>query len=272
MSMGSAVSPESVGQAQGKLHACVPPDGNWNGGSVLVLPGGGYQRVCLKHEGTDVCQYLSRLGYVAYALDYTLEPVGWHGRAARVEPAIEDGVAALRTIRRKAAEGGMDPAQVAVIGFSAGGHLATCIARALAESASDAEMKPRTIVQAYSDAYSDICPYHRGPEIKTTLMLRRCSCKPAPEGAYTEPGDQHRWCDMDAAAKAMPPTLIVASTRDDCCPPEKHADVMNAALESQQVPVRYIKKDFGPHGWGLRGWQQDLQTWLGEWLLSRKAT
>ena len=92
-----------------------------NGSALLVIPGGGYQRVVLDKEGTALVPALVEQGGVTlFVLRYRLPG---EGRADR-EAALADAQRALRLIRHRAKDWGLDPQRIGTMGFSAGGHLA----------------------------------------------------------------------------------------------------------------------------------------------------
>ncbi len=89
------------------------------GAAVVVCPGGGYGMLAVEHEGKQVAEWLNSLGVTAFVLKYRLGPRYHH-------PAmLEDAGRAIRTVRAGAEKWGLDPHRVAIIGFSAGGHLAS---------------------------------------------------------------------------------------------------------------------------------------------------
>lgn len=89
-------------------------------GAVLILPGGGYQMVCEPSEGAPVAKKFNSLGLHAFVLNYRVFP--------HTFPAPQqDALRALKIIRGRAEEWGINPAQIGVCGFSAGGHLATSL-------------------------------------------------------------------------------------------------------------------------------------------------
>ena len=94
-----------------------PPQGANNGSAVVICPGGGYGHLA-PHEGKPVADWLNQHGATGVVLRYRLAPRYRH-------PAMGQDVArALRTVRARAGEWGLDPGRVGVLGFSAGGHLA----------------------------------------------------------------------------------------------------------------------------------------------------
>jgi len=93
------------------------PKGEANGAAVVVCPGGGYRVVASDHEGKQVADWLNGLGVSAFVLQYRLGPRYHH-------PApLQDAQRALRLVRARAVDWGVDPSRVGLLGFSAGGHL-----------------------------------------------------------------------------------------------------------------------------------------------------
>src|SRR5580658_3186627 len=89
------------------------------GSAVVVCPGGGYGMLAVEHEGKQVAEWLNGLGIAAFVLKYRLGPRYHH-------PAmLDDAGRAIRTVRANAAKWKVDPGRVAIMGFSAGGHLAS---------------------------------------------------------------------------------------------------------------------------------------------------
>ena len=96
-----------------------------NGAAALLIPGGGYVRVVIDKEGFEVAHRLAAAGVTAFVLRYRLPPEGWANRA---DVALQDAQRAMRLIRGNAAAWRVDPARVAAMGFSAGGHVAASLA------------------------------------------------------------------------------------------------------------------------------------------------
>lgn len=92
-----------------------------NGAAIVIFPGGGYVRLAINHEGHDIAKWFAARGVAAFVVKYRMQEHGF--------PApLLDGLRAVRQVRQHAAEWGIDPAKVGVIGFSAGGHLAASVA------------------------------------------------------------------------------------------------------------------------------------------------
>ena len=120
------------------------------GQAVVVCPGGGYRFVSMPREGHEVGEWLSAEGITVVALKYRL-PNG------HCQVPLEDAEAALRYIRDHAAEYGVDPSRVGIMGFSAGGHLAASAATMLPE-----EVRPAFAVLVYPVITAEPGKCHKG--------------------------------------------------------------------------------------------------------------
>lgn len=97
-----------------------PEEGKANGAAVVIFPGGGYVRLAINHEGYDIAKWFAARGIAAFVVKYRMQEYGF--------PApLLDGLRALRLVRNNAADWGIDPAKIGVVGFSAGGHLAASV-------------------------------------------------------------------------------------------------------------------------------------------------
>ncbi|MBO9623591.1 MAG: alpha/beta hydrolase [Sphingomonas sp.] len=97
------------------------PDGR----AVLSIPGGGYRFVSIENEGIDVAKALTPHGITVFVLAYRLPGEGW---ANQWDVPLQDAQRAMRLIRSRASEFGIDPAKLGIVGFSAGGHLGADLA------------------------------------------------------------------------------------------------------------------------------------------------
>ena len=108
------------------LTVFLPPAGKSSGTAVIVAAGGGHRELVFNPEGVEPAQYLARLGVTAFALKYRLfrEP----GSKYTIDNTAEDIRRAMRTVRARAAEWGVDPKRIGVMGWSAGGEVAALVA------------------------------------------------------------------------------------------------------------------------------------------------
>jgi acetyl esterase/lipase len=103
----------------------VYPAAEPNGTAVVVAPGGGFSILAIEHEGRDVARWLNSFGVTVFVLRYRC---GLESREASEKAAIEDGLLAVATARKRAAEWKVDPRRIGVMGFSAGGYLVVGVA------------------------------------------------------------------------------------------------------------------------------------------------
>ncbi len=108
------------------LTVFLPPAGKASGTAVIVAAGGGHRELVFNPEGVEPAQNLASLGVTAFALKYRLfrEP----GSPYSIENTAEDIRRAMRTVRARAGEWGIDPARIGVMGWSAGGEVAALVA------------------------------------------------------------------------------------------------------------------------------------------------
>ena len=92
------------------------------GCGIVVCPGGGYGHLATGHEGVDIAEFWNKLGVAAFILEYRHS-----GRGYQHPAPLQDAQRALRTVRSRAEEYNLDPSHIGVMGFSAGGHLASSL-------------------------------------------------------------------------------------------------------------------------------------------------
>lgn len=159
----------------------VPPPGAANGAAVVVAPGGAFAALAWDHEGTSTARWFAERGVAAFVLKYRLAPLpsdpaeliakvgpmpdpsdgpamlAWlrAGIGDAPDLATADGEQAIRTVRSRAGEWGVDPGRIGIIGFSAGGTVATQVA-----ATTDAAARPDFVV----DVYGAFCDRDVPPE------------------------------------------------------------------------------------------------------------
>jgi acetyl esterase/lipase len=105
------------------LTVYLPPAGKANGTAVVICPGGGYLHLAWTHEGTDVARMLNEMGITAFLLKYRLP--NDETMADKTIGPLQDAQRAIQLVRQRAGDWGVNPARVGIMGFSAGGHLAS---------------------------------------------------------------------------------------------------------------------------------------------------
>lgn len=233
-----------------------------NGCAIVVCPGGGYGVLALDHEGRQIGQWLSGLGITAYVLHYRLGPQGYH-----FPVQLADVQRALRVARSRAAEDGCDPARLGVMGFSAGGHLASMAATKFNEKAyepvdeADAlSARPDFAVLCY--AVISLSTEHGHGGSRKNLLGK--------ELPLDAPEVRHVSSELNVTAET-PPTFLFHTTADTVVPPENSL-LFYMALRKHGVPCEMHVYQDGVHGVGLMLGTPVLGTWpehLRDWLRGR---
>lgn len=207
-----------------------------NGAAVLIIPGGGYARVVVDKEGFETARYLAARGYTAFVLRYRLPGDHW---AAGPDAALQDAQRAIRLIR--AGDFGVVEDRIAVVGFSAGGH----VAGSLAARAADQTYAPIDAADNQPTAPRALCLMYPVISMREDIAyagLRAQFAGAAPLETYS----------VEArVTAAMPPTLLMHSA-DDTTVPVANSVVMFQALQAAKVAAELHIFETGSHGFGMR--------------------
>lgn len=214
-----------------------------NGDALLVIPGGGYQRVVLDKEGTAlVPAFTEQGGTTLFVLRYRLPG---EGRADR-EAALADAQRALRLIRHRAGEWGVRPHRIGVMGFSAGGHLAARLGTGF-----DASVYPPTDAIDGESARPDyqllvypVIDMH-GPDTHAGSRQRLLGDTPSPELLQ-------RYSMQTRVRADTPPTFLLHAGDDDVVP-VGNSLLFYQALRTAGVTTELHLFPHGGHGFGVRG-------------------
>lgn len=232
-----------------------------NGAAVVVCGGGGYFRIQLWKESTPIARWLQARGFTVFELLYRLPNDGWDASAP-----FMDAQRAMRIVRTRAADFGIDPTQIGILGFSAGGHLAGFTA-----------LQSQRQLYAGSDKYEKASAR---PDFSVLLFpvvsLRKPydTTRTRREIIGDTPGAdaENAWSLDTYASAAAPPTIIFASADDKTAPPGHGImlfEKLNAAGASAEL---HLFRD-GGHGWGLGRPEQVLSQWpdmFVKWFDSEK--
>jgi acetyl esterase/lipase len=237
----------------------LPPANRASGAAIVVCPGGGYQHLA-DHEGHDIAVWLNSVGVAAAVLKYRLGPKYHH-------PAmLLDVSRAVRTVRARAAEWKLDPTRVGVMGFSAGGHLASTIATHFDEGKADsADMiervssRPDLVVLAYPVITLTGTSAHGGS--RRNLL------------GDDAPADLVDSLSNEKQVTSRTPPAFLFHTEDDPAVPLENSLMFAAALRGAKVPYEMHIYEHGRHGVGLAKDDPTLRTWsslLENWLRTHK--
>jgi acetyl esterase/lipase len=227
--------------------------------AVIICPGGGYEFLAFDHEGRQYAQWLSRLGVAAFVLKYRLSDVG--------HPApLQDVLRALRTVRAHAADYGVAPDRIGVMGSSAGGHLAASAATMFDD--------PAGRTGAALDAVSARPDFLMLMYPVITLMppAAHAGSRHALLGANPAPALVKEMSVETRVSAQTPPTFLVHS-QDDGTVPVENSIMFFEALTRAHVPAEMHIFERGGHGMGMSGGHGNASLWpkrAEEWLRDRK--
>ncbi|MCG2840119.1 alpha/beta hydrolase [Sandaracinobacter sp. RS1-74] len=227
-----------------------------NGRAILAIPGGGYFFVSVGNEGVDVARKFNRLGYTVYVLTYRLPGEGW---ADRADVPLQDARRAVRLMKSRAAIDGFNAERIAVLGFSAGGHLAATLATDdSADVPSDAVDRLSARPQAVGLIYPVITMGEKANAPSRLLLLGR-----EPSAALVNRRSAERHAGADT------PPLFLFHSVDDTTVPVENSQMMFEAMRSAKRPVEMHLVQEGGHGYGtgFQGtpsamWPELFHAWL----------
>lgn len=244
------------------LTIYLPEKGKAAGVAVVIFPGGGYGHLAMDHEGHQIGEWLNSIGVAGFIVKYRHRNSG----AGYGHPApIRDAQRAIRTVRSRAKEWGVDPGRIGIIGFSAGGHLA---------SSAGTHFKIR-----YSEPAD---------------AIDRCSCRPDfmilmyPVISFTEwythkgsranllgknPNEDlvESFSNEKQVTPETPPTFLVHANDDKVVPPENSV-AFYLALRKAKVPAEMHIYEKGGHGFGPGLGKGACSSWMvrcADWMKGR---
>jgi acetyl esterase/lipase len=197
-----------------------------NGASLLIIPGGSYARVVVDKEGYESARWFAARGVTAYVLFYRLAFDHW---AAGPETSIGDAQQAMRLVRRRSPAGG----KVAILGFSAGGHVAADLV---------ARFAPGCRPDAAGLFYPVIAMSGPAAHAESRLNLLGPNATPEDERLHTP--------SLNVRAEAPPCFLVHAE--DDPVIPVANSLMMREALRARGVATETHLFPDGGHGFGIR--------------------
>lgn len=239
------------------LTIYLPEAAQANGAAVVICPGGGYGGVAMSHEGHAIGQWLNSFGVAGFIVDYR------HRKKGYGHPApLQDAQRAVRTVRARAAEWKVDPGRIGILGFSAGGHLASTAGTHFDAGRGD-----------------DPDPVQRVSSRPDFMVL--CYAVLAFDEPYTHRGSQTNLLGKEADAELVrslsnekqvtaqtPPTFLWHTNEDKGVPPENSV-AFYQALRKAGVPAELHIFEKGRHGVGLGAdipgtslWPKCCQEWM----------
>jgi acetyl esterase/lipase len=217
---------------------------NANGTSVLVCPGGGYGILAIEHEGTKVCEYLNTLGVTGILLKY---------RVPKRDPAdpsrepLQDAQRAMGILRHRAAEFGLKPDRIGILGFSAGGHLTVM---------TTLHANDRTYPQDPAMDVPDATPNFSIPVYPAYLVSKDDTFTLLPEIKVTD---------------KAPPMCLIHAHDDKGVTSASSSALLYLEYKKRNLPAELHIYAKGGHGFGMKQSGLPTAAWhirAGEWMKS----
>ncbi len=213
-----------------------------NGAAVLITPGGGYRWVVVDKEGYEMGRWLAARGVTAFVLFYRLPGEGW---ASGPDVALSDAQRAMRLIRHRAGDYGVDPERVAAMGFSAGGHLCCDLTVRFATPTYKAVDKADTLsARPFLSA-----PIY--PVVSMSAPHAHAGSREKLLGQNPSPMLEQAHSPHLNVPDNAPPVFLLHAEDDDVVPVDNSL-LFRAALRAKNVPVETHLFSHGGHGFGLR--------------------
>lgn len=244
------------------LTAYLPPADKANGTAVVICPGGGYSIVAIDHEGFKVAEKFNEMGVAAFVLKYRIPD-----KKNQTDPSIaplQDAQQAILTVRANAKKWNIDPARIGIMGFSAGGHLAstagTHFERSLINDPDHVSVRPDFMLLIYPVISADIAITHSG-SFKNLL------------GANASEEQLNLFSNEKQVTAKTPPAFLVHASDDGGVSPN-NSIVFYQALLKNKIPAELHIYQNGGHGFGMHNattkdeWMERCKNWLDKngWL------
>lgn len=246
VNLWAAKAPNKNGlQDTAYIKVYLPDAKRATGRAVVICPGGGYAHLAMEHEGTQWASFFNNMGIAAIVLHYRMP----NGNA---KVPVSDAEEAMRTVRRNAKNWHINASDVGIMGFSAGGHLASTIA-----TQSKADAKPNfqilfypviTMMQGYT---------HQGSH--DNLL-----------GKDAHKKDEQKYCSDLQVTRVTPHACLLLSDDDHTVMPINSVNYY-AELYRHDVPASIYVYPTGGHGWGMNtsfAFHAEMLTNLKGWLES----
>ncbi len=238
----------------------LPAKKSATGQAVIICPGGGYHILAYDWEGFDFAKWLNSKGIAAIVLKYRLP--GSKSNIVGYKSPLLDAQRAVRLTRYHAKTWNVDPAKIGIMGFSAGGHLASTAGthfdagnQAATDKVDQLSSRPDFMVLVY-------------PVITFTQPFMHEGSKKALLGENPDQALVNNFSNELQVTANTPPTFLIHAADDKAVPVENSLAFFNALRKNNVVSEMHIYPQ-GGHGFGLAVGQEHLSTWsdrLGDWL------
>ncbi|MBE0650873.1 MAG: alpha/beta hydrolase [Bacteroidales bacterium] len=219
-----------------------------SGTAVIICPGGGYSHLAIENEGSKIAQWLNSIGVTAFVLKYRLPDT-----AIMINKTIgplQDAQRAMRIVRRHAKQWKIDPNKIGIMGFSAGGHVASTLSTHFNQKV----YKPVDSISARPDFSILVYPVI-SMEAGITHMGSRINLL----GKHPSPALVMMYSNELQVNKYTPPAFLVQAMDDPVVPVQNSIDYA-LALRKYKIPCELHLYEKGGHGFGLGRKNNDTES------------
>ncbi len=224
-----------------------------NGTAVIIFPGGGYWGVSIIKEGYDVAERLNGLGITAFVVKYRTPSD--NTMTNRMYGPLQDAQQAIHFVRSNSDQWQLDPNKIGVMGFSAGGHLASSAAthfdHPVQEAHKNANLRPDFQILLY-------------PVISMKDGITHNGSRQGLLGAEPD-ADDVQWYSNETQITESTPSAFIVHASDDPIVPVANSLLYTQALAQHHIQGELILVPYGGHGFGMRhsfDWFTSLTTWF----------
>jgi len=259
----SAGAPDAKGTAENDiptLTISLPPKDKANGAAVIVCPGGGYGGLAFGYEGVDVAKWLNDHGVAGFVLKYRHRGTGY----GHPTP-LGDAQRAIRLVRAEAKKYGVNPSRIGILGFSAGGHLASTAATHF-DAGNAAAKDPIDRASSRPD-FAILCY----PVISFTTEHTHKGSRKNLLGEDPDPKLVESYSNELQVTPETPPTFLWHTDGDTGVVPENSV-LFYLALRKAKVPAELHVYEQGKHGLGLAAGAIGAESWPAQcidWMRGR---
>lgn len=223
--------------------------------AVIFCPGGGYARLAMDHEGSEVAKAFNQMGIAAFVLKYRL-PNDTCMTNKKIVP-LQDAQQAMYLLKMHAQDYGINPSQIGIIGFSAGGHLAAMLSTHYdfpsMPFAKDSLLKPRFSILVY-------------PVISMNDSICHSGSKKRLFGKSANQQDVDFFSCEKNVKPSTPPTFMILAADDKTVDPENSIIYYNQLRKNKVAAELHLFQN-GGHGFGMHlpnkySWIELLNQWL----------
>jgi acetyl esterase/lipase len=247
---------------QPTISVFFPAPGKRNGTAVIIFPGGGYQIVAAGHEGYDVAKRFNEMGVTAFVIKYRIPD-----DATMVNKEIgplQDAQRAIQYVREHAVKFNINPGRIGIMGFSAGGHLAstagTHFKKSYITNKKNTNLRPDFMILAY-------------PVISFTDSIGHIGSRDNLLGKKPAAEKIKEYCNELQLTNETPPAFLMHAKDDDAVPVQ-NSILFYDALKRTGIEAEIFLYEKGGHGFGMYNktseikWMDKVEEWMKKqgWL------